>query len=109
MPGGTSMSGTKGRASSDRHVASKSRSDSALVRTCHDMLNTTATLLATVEFLVDPRMGSTAEREAAGAEALASVMKLADAIREVQASTTGIDAPARSIRAPSTKLLSRST
>jgi hypothetical protein len=78
------MNGMNSRASGVRRLANKRRPDPALVLKCHDMLNTAATLLATVEFLVDPEVGSTAEREAVGAEALASVMKLARAIREVQ-------------------------
>jgi hypothetical protein len=92
------MNGANGRTSGVCRVASKRPSAPALVLKCHDMLNTAATLLATVEFLVDPRMGSKAEREAAGAEALASVMKLASAIREVQGFATGGDAPATSTR-----------
>jgi predicted aconitase with swiveling domain len=55
-----------------------------VVETCHDILNTVATLLANLEFLTNAGTGSNAEREAASADALESIRRLTGTVRHLQ-------------------------
>jgi hypothetical protein len=59
-------------------------SATALVKTCHDLLDTASSLSMNVEFLANADMGSSADREAAVADARISVMKLTETLRGLQ-------------------------